>query len=128
MLLSLGAPLRQAQKDTLNRVLPDRLYELYGVTEGLITVLDRADAVRKAARSASRRRSTKCASSDEQGRECARETSARSSAAGPVSMPGYDAGRTISPPRRCATAGSFQATLAMSTLTATCSWSIARRT
>jgi acyl-CoA synthetase (AMP-forming)/AMP-acid ligase II len=46
-ILSLGAPLLAHDKDTLNRVLPGRLYELYGLTEGVITVLDRSDAVRK---------------------------------------------------------------------------------
>lgn len=45
--LSLGAPLLQQYKDRLNSALPGRLYELYGVTEGFITILDRQDAVRK---------------------------------------------------------------------------------
>jgi acyl-CoA synthetase (AMP-forming)/AMP-acid ligase II len=48
MMLSLGAPLHREHKDRLNRVLPNRFYELYGLTEGFITVLDRADAERKA--------------------------------------------------------------------------------
>jgi long-chain acyl-CoA synthetase len=48
MILSLGAPLHKAHKEHLNRVLPNRFYEIYGVTEGFITLLDRADAVRKA--------------------------------------------------------------------------------
>ena len=47
MLLSLGAPLMQEQKERLNRLLPNRFYELYGLTEGFITVLDRDDAQRK---------------------------------------------------------------------------------
>lgn len=46
-ILSLGAPLLQEHKDRLNRSLPGRLYELYGVTEGFMTILDRRDAVRK---------------------------------------------------------------------------------
>jgi long-chain acyl-CoA synthetase len=46
-ILSLGAPLLQEHKDRLNRTLPGRLYELYGVTEGFMTILDRRDAVRK---------------------------------------------------------------------------------
>jgi long-chain acyl-CoA synthetase len=45
--LSLGAPLLQQYKDQLNAALPGRFYELYGVTEGFITILDRNDAVRK---------------------------------------------------------------------------------
>jgi len=48
MLLSLGAPLHEEQKQRLNRLLPGRFHELYGLTEGFITVLDVNDAVRKA--------------------------------------------------------------------------------
>ena len=47
MLLSLGAPLLQEHKDRLASLLPRRLYELYGLTEGFLTVLDRDDALRK---------------------------------------------------------------------------------
>ena len=47
MLLSLGAPLHQEQKDRLNRLLPGRFHELYGLTEGFVTILDARDAVRK---------------------------------------------------------------------------------
>ena len=46
--LSLGAPLLKRDKDRFNAALPGRLYELYGLTEGFITILDRHDAVRKA--------------------------------------------------------------------------------
>ena len=45
--LSLGAPLLQEWKDRLNAALPGRFYELYGLTEGFVTILDRDDAVRK---------------------------------------------------------------------------------
>lgn len=48
MILSLGAPLYKEHKDLLNRVLPDRFYELYGLTEGFWTILDRTQSVRKA--------------------------------------------------------------------------------
>ena len=37
----------QEHKDRLNALLPDRFYELYGLTEGFVTILDRDDAVRK---------------------------------------------------------------------------------
>ena len=47
MILSLGAPLHQTYKDRLNSLLPRRFYELYGLTEGFVTVLDRDDALRK---------------------------------------------------------------------------------
>jgi long-chain acyl-CoA synthetase len=46
-IVSLGAPLLQEHKDRLNAALPGRLYELYGLTEGFLTILDRVDAVTK---------------------------------------------------------------------------------
>ena len=46
-ILSLGAPLLQEHKDRLNADLPHRFYELYGLTEGFVTILDREDAERK---------------------------------------------------------------------------------
>ena len=92
MILSLGAPLRQMQKDTLNRVLPNRLYELYGVTEGFITVLDRADAVRKAGSVGIPPPFYEMRILDEQGRECAPGAVGEIVGRGPVSMAGY-AGR-----------------------------------
>ena len=47
MLLSLGAPLLQEQKQRLDRLLPGRFHELYGLTEGFVTILDREDFARK---------------------------------------------------------------------------------
>jgi len=47
MILSLGAPLLQEHKDRLNSLLPGRFHELYGLTEGFITILDKTEAVRK---------------------------------------------------------------------------------
>ncbi|MEW5722013.1 MAG: class I adenylate-forming enzyme family protein [Thermodesulfobacteriota bacterium] len=47
MILSLGAPLHRRHKDDLNRRLPGRFYELYGLTEGFVTVLDKYDYERK---------------------------------------------------------------------------------
>jgi long-chain acyl-CoA synthetase len=46
-ILSLGAPLLQEHKDRLNADLPHRFYELYGLTEGFVTILDRDEAQRK---------------------------------------------------------------------------------
>jgi acyl-CoA synthetase (AMP-forming)/AMP-acid ligase II len=43
MILSLGAPLHLAHKAALNRYLPGRFYELYGLTEGFVTILDKYD-------------------------------------------------------------------------------------
>lgn len=49
MILSLGAPLHKEHKDELNRHLPGRLYELYGLTEGFVTILDKFDFPNKPA-------------------------------------------------------------------------------
>ncbi|MGZ5200728.1 MAG: class I adenylate-forming enzyme family protein [Telluria sp.] len=48
MILSLGAPLHAHHKDELQRVLPGRFHELYGLTEGFLTILDKTNAARKA--------------------------------------------------------------------------------
>jgi acyl-CoA synthetase (AMP-forming)/AMP-acid ligase II len=47
MILSLGAPLLREHKEELNRYLPGRFYELYGLTEGFVTVLDKMDYAAK---------------------------------------------------------------------------------
>jgi long-chain acyl-CoA synthetase len=49
MVGSLGAPLLLEHKQELMRRLPRRLYELYGLTEGFVTILDRDDVARKPA-------------------------------------------------------------------------------
>jgi len=47
MILSLGAPLHKEHKEALNKRLPGRFYELYGLTEGFVTVLDKYDYAAK---------------------------------------------------------------------------------
>ena len=47
MILSLGAPLQKEHKDKLTQRLPGRFYELYGLTEGFVTVLDKYDQPHK---------------------------------------------------------------------------------
>lgn len=47
MLGSVGAPLHLEHKQELARVLPGRFYELYGLTEGFMTILDRDDFAAK---------------------------------------------------------------------------------
>jgi len=47
MILTLGAPLHREHKERLNRELPGRFYELYGLTEGFVTVLDKNDYAAK---------------------------------------------------------------------------------
>jgi long-chain acyl-CoA synthetase len=47
MVCSVGAPLHLEHKQTLARRLPRRFYELYGLTEGFVTILDRDAAATK---------------------------------------------------------------------------------
>ena len=47
MICSVGAPLLQEHKLRLTDALPNRFYELYGLTEGFMTVLDRDDYANK---------------------------------------------------------------------------------
>jgi acyl-CoA synthetase (AMP-forming)/AMP-acid ligase II len=47
MIGAVGAPLHLEHKEKLNRVLPDRFYELYGLTEGFMTILDKNDYAAK---------------------------------------------------------------------------------
>lgn len=47
MIGSLGAPLLREDKERLQQALPGRFYELYGVTEGFVTILDKYDAALK---------------------------------------------------------------------------------
>lgn len=47
MIMSLGAPLHMEHKQQLEALLPGRFYELYGLTEGFVTILDKYDFDRK---------------------------------------------------------------------------------
>ena len=47
MILSLGAPLHLEHKQRLDSLLPGRFHELYGLTEGFVTILDKTDFARK---------------------------------------------------------------------------------
>jgi acyl-CoA synthetase (AMP-forming)/AMP-acid ligase II len=89
MILSLGAPLHREHKDVLNRVLPGRFYELYGLTEGFITVLDRADAVRKAGSVGIPPPFYELRIVDESGTECRPGDVGEIAGRGPITMPGY---------------------------------------
>lgn len=48
MIGTVGAPLHLEHKERLNRILPGRFYELYGLTEGFVTILDKNDYGTKA--------------------------------------------------------------------------------
>ena len=47
MLLSVGAPLLLEYKKLISKILPGIFYELYGITEGFFTYLDREDVMKK---------------------------------------------------------------------------------
>jgi acyl-CoA synthetase (AMP-forming)/AMP-acid ligase II len=47
MICNVGAPLHQEHKEKLTRLLPNRFYELYGLTEGFLTILDKKDYMAK---------------------------------------------------------------------------------
>ena len=89
MILSLGAPLHKAHKEHLNRVLPNRFYEIYGVTEGFITLLDRADAGRKAGSVGVPPPFYDMRIVDEQGRNCPPGQVGEIIGNGPITMAGY---------------------------------------
>jgi acyl-CoA synthetase (AMP-forming)/AMP-acid ligase II len=89
MILALGAPLHMEHKEKLNRLLPGRFYELYGLTEGFVTVLDRNDYDRKP-------QSVGCPPPlfemkilDDDGRELPPGEVGEICGKGPILMPGY---------------------------------------
>jgi acyl-CoA synthetase (AMP-forming)/AMP-acid ligase II len=89
MVLSLGAPLHREYKDRLNRLLPNRFYELYGLTEGFITVLDRDDAQRKAGSVGVPPPFYELKIIGDDGRELPSGETGEIVGRGPITMPGY---------------------------------------
>ena len=89
MVLSLGAPLMKEYKDRLNELLPRRFYELYGLTEGFVTVLDRDDAERKAGSVGVPPPFYEMRIVDERGREVPQGEIGEIAGRGPITMPGY---------------------------------------
>ena len=45
--MSVGAPLPVQHKEALDRLIPGRFYEMYGLTEGFVTILDKMDFRKK---------------------------------------------------------------------------------
>jgi len=89
MILSLGAPLMNEYKEKLNRALPRRFYELYGLTEGFVTILDRDDAVRKAGSVGSPPQYSEMRIVGEDGRDCAPGEIGEIVGRSPILMSGY---------------------------------------
>jgi len=89
MIHNVGAPLHVEHKKILNDTLPNRFYELYGLTEGFVTILDKNDSVRKLG-------SVGCPSPffeikilRADGSECAPGEVGEICGRGPILMPGY---------------------------------------
>jgi acyl-CoA synthetase (AMP-forming)/AMP-acid ligase II len=89
MIQNVGAPLLLEHKRRLNRLLPGRFYELYGLTEGFVTVLDRTDAVRKAGSVGAPPPFFEIRILDDKGQICAPGEVGEICGKGPIMMPGY---------------------------------------
>ena len=89
MILSLGAPLHREHKDELNHRLPGRFYELYGLTEGFVTVLDKEDYPAKPDSVGVPPPFFEMRISDESGNELPAGQVGEICGRGPIMMPGY---------------------------------------
>ena len=89
MLASVGAPLHREHKDQLNRLLPGRFYEIYGLTEGFVTILDRDDAQRKAGSVGVPMPFCDMQIIDTEGLDCAPGEVGEIVGRAPITMPGY---------------------------------------
>ncbi len=94
MIHNVGAPLPLKYKHQLNELLPGRFYELYGLTEGFVTVLDKHDAIRKVGSVGRRHPSLRCAFCGRTARSAALARWARSAAKAPHSWPVTTSGPT----------------------------------
>ena len=89
MLQTLGAPLHLEHKQRLIDALPGRFYELYGLTEGFMTVLDKADVPAKMASVGCPARFNECKIIDEHGKTLPPNEPGEICGRGPMMMPGY---------------------------------------
>jgi long-chain acyl-CoA synthetase len=89
MICSVGAPLHLQHKQTLARGLPHRLYELYGLTEGFVTILDRDDFPAKPGSVGVPPPLYEMRIVDDQDRDLPRGEVGEIVGRGPITMPGY---------------------------------------
>ena len=89
MIHNVGAPLLLEYKHRLNKLLPGRFYELYGLTEGFMTVLDKHDALRKVGSVGIPAPFMELRIVDIDGHECAPGEIGEICGKSPMMMPGY---------------------------------------
>ncbi len=89
MLCTVGAPLHREHKEKLNSLLPGRMYELYGLTEGFITILDSTRYAAKMNSVGTPPPFFEMRIINEEGREAAIGEVGEIVGRGPVMMPGY---------------------------------------
>ncbi len=89
MIGTVGAPLHLEHKEKLNRCLPGRFYELYGLTEGFITVLDKNHYAWKPKSVGPPQPFFEMRIVNEQGRDAAPGEVGEIVGRGPALMPGY---------------------------------------
>jgi acyl-CoA synthetase (AMP-forming)/AMP-acid ligase II len=89
MICSVGAPLHLEHKQELARRLPNRFYELYGLTEGFVTVLDRDDFPAKPGSVGVPPPLYEMRIVDDDGRDLPPGTVGEIVGRGPITMPGY---------------------------------------
>ena len=86
---TVGAPLHLEHKQKIHRLLPGRFYELYGLTEGFMTILDRDDAARKLASVGAPPPLYEMRILDDAGRDVPVGEVGEICGRGPLMMPGY---------------------------------------
>ncbi len=86
---SVGAPLHQEYKEQIASQLPNRFYELYGLTEGFMSILDRNDFPRKMSSVGIPGPLTEIQVVDAGGRELPPGEVGEIIGRGPMLMPGY---------------------------------------
>ncbi len=89
MIHNVGAPLLLEYKHRLNQSLPGRFYELYGLTEGFMTVLDKHDAIRKVGSVGVPAPFMELRILDIDGQECTSGEIGEICGTSPMMMPGY---------------------------------------
>lgn len=89
MICTVGAPLHLEHKTALAERLPNRFYELYGLTEGFVTILDRDDFAAKPGSVGIPPPLYEMKIVDDAGREVAPGEVGEIVGRGPITMPGY---------------------------------------